>query len=124
MKSYDENIASSYLMYLDASNLYRWGMSQKLSINSFKWVKHVPKFNKDFIKIYNKNINKRYILKVDVEFPKSLFNLHKDLSFLYERKKILKNARSLIKQNYAVHIKALRQALNHGLILKTVHRVI
>ena len=93
-------------------------------INSFKWVKHVPKFNEDFIKIYNKNINKRYILKVDVEFPESLFNLHKDLSFLYERKKTLKNARSLIKQNYAVHIKALRQALNHGLILKTVHRVI
>ena len=28
MKSYDKYIISSYLMYLDASNLYRWAMSQ------------------------------------------------------------------------------------------------
>ena len=28
------------------------------------------------------------------------------------------------KKNYVVHIKALKQALNHGLILKNVHRVI
>ena len=28
------------------------------------------------------------------------------------------------KENYVVHIRALKQALNHGLILKKVHRVI
>ena len=28
------------------------------------------------------------------------------------------------KKNYVVHIKALKQALNHGLILKKVHGVI
>ena len=28
------------------------------------------------------------------------------------------------KKNYVVHIRALKQALNHGLILKNVHRVI
>ena len=27
VKSYDKNIESSHLMYLDANNLYRWGMS-------------------------------------------------------------------------------------------------
>ena len=26
-------------MYLNAKNLYGWGMSQKLSINDFKWIK-------------------------------------------------------------------------------------
>ena len=28
------------------------------------------------------------------------------------------------KENYVIHIKALKQALNHGLVLKKVHRVI
>ena len=28
------------------------------------------------------------------------------------------------KNNYVVHIRSLKQALNHGLILKNVHRVI
>ena len=37
IKSYDKN--TSYLMYLDANNFYGWTMSQKLSVNGFKWKK-------------------------------------------------------------------------------------
>ena len=40
MKNYDKDIVSSYLMYLDASNLYGWAMSQKLPVNGFKWVEN------------------------------------------------------------------------------------
>ena len=55
MKNYDKNIALSYLMYLDAKNVYDWGMSQKLPVNGFKWIKKLSKFNErssteDFIK--------------------------------------------------------------------------
>ena len=57
-------------MYLDANNLYGWGMPQKLPVNGFKWVKKLSKFNEDFIKIYDENSNKGYILEVDVEYPK------------------------------------------------------
>ena len=39
MKNYDENIESSYPMYLDGNNLCGWGVSQKLSVNGFKWIK-------------------------------------------------------------------------------------
>ena len=38
-KSFDKNIESLYLMYLDAKNLYRWALSQKLPVNGFKWIK-------------------------------------------------------------------------------------
>ena len=39
-------------------------------------------------KNYDENSNKGYILEVDVECPKNLFNLDKDLPFLAEKKKI------------------------------------
>ena len=39
MKNYDKNVESSYLMYLDAKNLYGWTMSQKLPVNGLKWKK-------------------------------------------------------------------------------------
>ena len=90
MKNYDKNIESSYLMYLDANNLYGWAMSQKLPIDGFKWVEDLSKFNENFIKNYDENSNKGYFLEVDVEYPKKLFNLHRDLPFLPERKKIKK----------------------------------
>ena len=43
MKNYDKNIISSFLMYLDANNLYGWAMSQKLPVNGFKLVKKTIK---------------------------------------------------------------------------------
>ena len=36
MKNCDKNIESSYLMYLDAYNLYGWPMYQKLPVNNFE----------------------------------------------------------------------------------------
>ena len=35
MNNYDKSIESSYLMYLDANNLYGWAMSQKLPVKWF-----------------------------------------------------------------------------------------
>ena len=88
MKNYDKSNESSYLAHLDANNLYGWAMSQKLLANGSKWVKNLSKFNEDFIKNYDeKNSNTRYFLEIDLEYPKMLFNNHKDLPFLLERKK-------------------------------------
>ena len=39
LKKYDKSKESSYLLYLDANNLYEWAMSQKLPVDCFKWKK-------------------------------------------------------------------------------------
>ena len=92
MKNYNKNIESSYIEYLDANNLYGWAMSQKLPVNDFKWIKkeELSKFNEDFIKNYDENGNIGHFLKADIDYPKELFNLYKDLPFLPESKKFNK----------------------------------
>ena len=82
MNNYDKNEESSYIQYLDANNLYGWAMSQKLPVNNFKWVEDTSRINEEFIKNYNENSNKGYILEVDVKYPKKLHDLHSDLPFL------------------------------------------
>ena len=88
----------------------------------------MSKFTKEFIKNYDEDSDKGYILEVDVNYPENLHDLHSDLSFLPERMKINKCTKLVCnlydKENYVVHIRALKQALNHGLILKKVHRLI
>ena len=93
----------------------------------FKW-KIKSKFTEEFIKNYNEDSDKGHILKVDVDYPKELNDLHSDLPFLPERMKINKCTKLVCnlydKQNYVVHIRALKEALNHGLKLKKVQKVI
>ena len=62
-KKYDKNIELSYLMCLEANNLYGWAMSQKLPIDGFKWLEDLPKFNESFIKNYYGKSNKDIFLK-------------------------------------------------------------
>ena len=90
--------------------------------------KNVYKFNGELIKNYDEDSNKGYILEVDVEYPKDLHNLHSDLPFLSERMKI-KKCNKLVcnlfdEKEYVFNLRPLKQALNHGLIFKKVHRVI
>ena len=128
MKNYNTYKEESFIQYLDANNLYGWAMSQKLPVSGFKWEKNMSKFTKEFIKNYDEDSDKGYILEVDVKYPKKLHDLHSDLPFSPERMKIDKCKKLLCnlysKKKYVVHIRSLKQALNHGLILKKVHRVI
>ena len=45
MNNYDKRKITSYLMFLDANNLYRWAISQKRPVNSFKWVEDLNLMN-------------------------------------------------------------------------------
>ena len=124
-KKYDKNNESSYIEYLGANNLYGWAMSQKLPVNSFKWVKKLSWFNEIFIKNYNENSNTGSFLEVDIDYPKKLFDFHKEFPFLLESKKVNKVEKLICsaedKEKYVMHIRVLKQALNHGLVLRKVH---
>ena len=129
MKDNDESKESSYIQYLDANNLYGSVMSEKLSINGFKWVNDIFGINEKFVKSYDKkNSDTGYILEVDVDYPSKLHKLHSDMPFLPERMKINKTQKLVCnlndKKKYVVHISILKQALDHGLKFKKVHRVI
>ena len=106
------------------------GNVSKLPVNDFKWVKQkqLSKFNEGFIKKYDENSNTGYFLEVDIDYPKELFNFHKNLPFLPEREKVEKVEKLICviedKERYVIHIRVLKQALNHGLNLKEVYRVI
>ena len=88
--------------------------------------KKIHRFNKEFIKSHDEVSDKGYILQIDVEYPKNLYNLHSDLSFSPGKMKTKLNGPEKLacnihnKKNYVVHIKALKQALNHGLIFRKV----
>ena len=126
MRDHDKNKESSYLEYLDANNLYGWAMSQRLPVRNFKWIDKddISKFDEKFIKNYDENSDQGYILEVDVKYPEKIRMLHSDLAFLPERMKINKCTKLTCsiqnKENYVIHIRALKQAINHGLELTKV----
>ena len=128
MKDYDKNKESSYIQYWDVNNLYGWAMSQKLPVNNFEWIKDTFQFNEDFTKNYNEESDEGYFLEVDVQYLEKLHELHNDLPFLPETMKI-ENVEKFVtnlhsKTEYVIHIRNLKHALNHRLVLKKVHRVV
>ena len=109
-------------MYVDANNLYGWAMSKKLPVDGFKWVDDLSMFTENFIKSYDEEGDVGYLLVVYVEYHETLHMLHSDLPFLLEKMKINQCSKLVCnlndKENYSIHIVALKQALNHGLVLK------
>ena len=105
--------------------LYGWAISQPLPTGEFKWVdienlKQEARELKRTIDMMVKNSNNRgvgYVLEVDVKYPKELHDLHNDLPFMCEKirvnevEKLVPNLHD--KKKYVIHVKALKQALDH-----------
>ena len=128
MKDYDKTKEPSYLKYWDVNNYYRSTMSQKPPVKKFEWMEDSSQSYEGFIKNSHEESNEGYFLKVDIQYPEKLHKLYNDLPFLPERmkfEKIEKLVTSLHdKTEYVIYIRNVKQALNHELILKKVHRVI
>ena len=81
-------------------------MSQKLPLNNFELIK-------EFIKIYNEESDKGYLLELDVQYLEKLHDLHNDLPFQPKIMKIDKLITNLHdKTEYVMHIGNLKQALD------------
>ena len=68
------------------------------------------------------------MIKFHVQNPEKLHDLYNDLQLLPVERKIEKVKKRLVnlhdKTEYVISIRNLKQALNHRLVLKKVHRVI
>lgn len=125
MKEYEPNNPSTYIFYSDVNNLYGWAMSQYLPYGGFKWVD----CNIDITKAPDHS-DVGYILEVDIEYPESLHDLHKDLPFCPEHRnppnskfcKLMTTCYN--KKNYIIHYRNLKQTLEHGLKLTKIHKVL
>ena len=111
MKDYNKDEEESFLQYDDANNLYGFTVIQPLPVDGFKFVKNLSKIEEDFIKNYDEDSDKGYILEVDVEYPKYSHDLHSDLPFLPERMKVNKCNKLVCnlydKKHYFVYIRSL-----------------
>ena len=103
-------------------------MLEKLSVDGFEWIEDISKIDEDFTKNHDENNNVGYLVKADIEYPKELHNKHSDLPFLPERMKVNKYKKLVCnlydKKDYVDHIRLIKQALNHGLEIKKIHKVL
>ena len=140
MKNFDIDKLISFLMYLDANNLYGWAMSKPLPYGNFRWV------NADWVIAKEYGIG--HIYEVDLEYPEDLHDLHNDYPCAPEKLKVTDdmlsdycreikekfkissgNVNKLIptlsdKKNYVLHERNLKLYLSLGLKLKKIHRVL
>ena len=115
--SFDDTKPSTYITYLDVNNLYGWAMSESLPTHGFKWM------NKNELETWEKH---SCILEVDLEYPKSLHDLHNDYPLAPERIEVNKVDKLIPnlgnKKKYVIHYKNLKQYHSLGLKLTHIHR--
>ena len=128
MEEYDKNKDTNYLQYLDAKNLYGWAMSQSLPTGEFRWINCDSWDPVRLVNMISREKDYGYLLEVNVKYQKELHDLHNDIPFMCSKMKI-NGVEKLIpnlydKKKYVIHIRALKQAIDHGLILEKIHRCI
>ncbi|XP_041351034.1 uncharacterized protein LOC121370009 [Gigantopelta aegis] len=145
LETFNENEPSTYLMYLDANNLYGHSMSQYLPERDFEWVKDLDSLD---IMTVTENSNTGYILEVDLEYPTELHDCHSDYPLAPEsmlvtdamlsphsqqlRDKLCltgRPVRKLVpnlndKEKYVLHYRNLQFYLRQGIKLTKIHRAI
>jgi len=148
MKHYDPKKPSKYILDLDANNLYGWSMSQSMPYKGFKWINPTNFRLRSYKKLCSNKLKRGHILECDIEYPSNLHDLHNDYPYCpeqvvvksemlsdyssniakqhntknYEFTKLIPNLNNKVK--YIIHERNLRQAVDAGLIITKIHRVL
>ena len=123
MKDFDPAEKSSFIVYLDANNLYGWAMSKPLPVGGFEWMDEAELENWERF-VDEEGIG--CILEVDLEYPAELHDFHNDFPLAPERltlgkvEKLTQNLRD--KEKMVLHGKNLALFLSLGMKLKKVRR--
>ena len=123
MKNFDPAEKSSFIVYLDANNLYGWAMSKPLPVGGFEWMDEAELENWERF-VDEEGIG--CILEVDLEYPVELHDFHNDFPLAPEKmilgkvEKLTQNLRD--KEKMVLHGKNLALFLSLGMKLKKVRR--
>ena len=144
MKTYNPEKPSKFITYLDANSLYSWSMVQYLPYGGFKWI-DPESFSIDTVRA---DSDKGHILEVDLTYPKELHDSHNEYPYCCEHTTLTDEVLSpyakhiaekheltigksskLIssltdKKRYVIHEINLKQAVDAGLELTKIHRVV
>jgi hypothetical protein len=147
LEDYDPTLPTTYIIYLDANNLYGWAMSQPLPTDCFQFLTEQQMNELDVLSIPDDS-DIGYILEVDLEYSVQCHDLHADYPLAPEHltvtrdmlspfctnlandfnlsadkvKKLIPNLRN--KEKYIVHYRNLKQYVELGMNLTQIHRVI
>lgn len=129
LSHYDLTKPNKYIMYLDATNLYGYAMSQYLPKSNFAWVSNEKIENFDVMSIPNDS-DKGYVLEVDIDYPSTLHDEHNEFPFCPQNyqppkskfAKLIPNLEN--KTKYVVHYTMLKQCIKNGLKVTKIHRIV
>ena len=112
---YDPTKPNSYIIYLDANNLYGWAMSQSMPYSNFKWVTE-----EEFKEIDWGNQTEEqdigYFIECDLVYPEDVHDEHNEYPLAPERMNIHVEQLSEMQVNLRKHYKMQRGGMNTKLV--------
>ncbi|XP_050543411.1 uncharacterized protein LOC126906701 [Daktulosphaira vitifoliae] len=128
--NYDAEKPKSEIIYLDVNNLYGWSMSQNLPYAGFRWIDEDHETVLKRVREMDEDSDIGLALEVTVTYPEGKHDMHNEMPFLPENrippnskaKKLLSTLET--KEHYVVHYLNLQQAMENGLKVEKVHKVL
>ena len=147
VEGYDSGREKSFVTYWDVNNLYGAAMLEYLPYDGFEWVDESEVDGIDFSCV-SASSNVGYFLKVDLEYPSELHELHNDYPLAPETLRVsedmlsdycldiakkysikVDNVSKLIpnlrdKSCYVLYYRTLQLYVSLGMVVKRVHKVL